>query len=109
MQNCLDIEICKVGEISFRLCFAWPLTDFTNPTYAIDGLWNSLKSNDIMSTVVLYCWCHSGGASVLLYFTLSLDLESGMSTCIPISLVYHTNWRITIISQDRSKSVFNVT
>ena len=24
-----------------------------------------------MSTVVLYCWCHSDGASVLLYFTLS--------------------------------------
>ena len=23
-----------------------------------------------MSTVVLYCWCHSDGASVLLYFTL---------------------------------------
>ena len=22
-----------------------------------------------MSTVVLYCWCHSDGASVLLYFT----------------------------------------
>ena len=24
-----------------------------------------------MSTVVLYCCCHSGGASVLLYFTFS--------------------------------------
>ena len=23
-----------------------------------------------MSTVVLYCWCHSDSASVLLYFTL---------------------------------------
>ena len=23
-----------------------------------------------MSTVVLYCWCHSDGASVLMYFTL---------------------------------------
>ena len=22
-----------------------------------------------MSTVVFYCWCHSDGASVLLYFT----------------------------------------
>ena len=25
-----------------------------------------------MSTVVLYCWCHSDSASVLLYFTLQL-------------------------------------
>ena len=25
-----------------------------------------------MSTVVLYCWCHSDGASVLLYFTLQV-------------------------------------
>ena len=24
-----------------------------------------------MSTVVLYCWCHSDSASVLLYFTCS--------------------------------------
>ena len=29
-----------------------------------------------MSTVVLYCWCHSDGASVLLYFTL--ELEKGL-------------------------------
>ena len=27
-----------------------------------------------MSTVVLYCWCHSDSASVLLYFSLKLDL-----------------------------------
>ena len=26
-----------------------------------------------MSTVVLYCWCHSDSASVLLYFTLAKD------------------------------------
>ena len=29
-----------------------------------------------MSTVVLYCWCHSDGASVHLYFTLLLLLIS---------------------------------
>ena len=29
-----------------------------------------------MSTVVLYCWCHSDGASVLLYFTLQTVLTS---------------------------------
>ena len=26
-----------------------------------------------MSTVVLYCWCHSDGASVLLYFTFQVS------------------------------------
>ena len=30
-----------------------------------------------MSTVVLYCWCHSDSASVLLYFTL---MKSSPST-----------------------------
>ena len=28
-----------------------------------------------MSTVVLYCWCHSDSASVLLYFTFGRDLN----------------------------------
>ena len=27
-----------------------------------------------MSTVVLYCWCHSDSASVLLYFTIFMDV-----------------------------------
>ena len=27
-----------------------------------------------MSTVVLFCWCHSDGVSVLLYFTLNIPL-----------------------------------
>ena len=29
-----------------------------------------------MSTVVLYCWCHSNSASALLYFTLSFSTSS---------------------------------
>ena len=29
-----------------------------------------------MSTVVLYCWCHSDSASVLLYFTSNLPVYS---------------------------------
>ena len=29
-----------------------------------------------MSTVVLYCWCHSDSASVLLYFTFDMHLKS---------------------------------
>ena len=29
-----------------------------------------------MSTVVLYCWCHSDSASVLLYFTLVADTST---------------------------------
>ena len=29
-----------------------------------------------MSTVVLYCWCHSDSASVLLYFTFTNDLAT---------------------------------
>ena len=29
----------------------------------------------LLSTVVLYCWCHSDSASVLLYFTLDNSVE----------------------------------
>ena len=35
-----------------------------------------------MSTVVLYCWCHSDSASVLLYFTL-------MHSRLLLTLIYH--------------------
>ena len=28
-----------------------------------------------MSTVVLYCWCHSDSASVILHFTLSINMK----------------------------------
>ena len=34
-----------------------------------------------MSTVVLYCWCHSDSASVLLYFTLVLLARAYAMEC----------------------------
>ena len=39
-----------------------------------------------MSTVVLYCWCHSDGASVLLYFTFLshlFPLPCGAGSTVP--------------------------
>ena len=38
-----------------------------------------------MSTVVLYCWCHSDGTSVLSYFTLDICIIQWISMylCIP--------------------------
>ena len=35
-----------------------------------------------MSTVVLYCWCHSDSASVLLYFTLTVWIDVQAQFCI---------------------------
>ena len=35
-----------------------------------------------MSTVVLYCWCHSDSASVLLYFTFQKRRESHSIDCL---------------------------
>ena len=34
-----------------------------------------------MSTLVLYCWCHSESTSVLLYFTLMLTIKSFDNKC----------------------------
>ena len=39
-----------------------------------------------MFTVVLYCWCHSDGASVLLYFTFLshlFPLPRGAGSTVP--------------------------
>ena len=39
-----------------------------------------------MSTVLLYCWCHSDGASVLLYFTFLshvFPLPCGAGSTVP--------------------------
>ena len=87
------------------------------------GLW--------MSTVVLYCWCHSDGASVLLYFTCielrTCDILSRMASQIHLynsparrhkwamktassALHYHASWRywpsrIKLHISDTSSSV----
>ena len=39
-----------------------------------------------MSTVVLYCWCHSDSASVLLYFTLDTPVTLHLSFCLLLVL-----------------------
>ena len=42
-----------------------------------------------MSTVVLYCWCHSDSASVLLYFTLDLwPLTYKINRACPLTMAY---------------------
>ena len=46
-----------------------------------------------MSTVVLYCWCHSDSASVLLYFTLSA-LRRSMGSAIVTKLVLLTGLKV---------------
>ena len=51
-----------------------------------------------MSTVVLYCWCHSDSASVLLYFTLiTLTLKIISLRCIPLNLRSKTLRRSTLL------------
>ena len=45
-----------------------------------------------MSTVVLYCCCHSDSASVLLYFTLILKFDTPLSNLIPRLLSIEFNW-----------------
>ena len=47
-----------------------------------------------MSTVVLYCWCHSNSASVLLYFTFHV-IEYGVFLLI---MTHSTFWEFYVIS-----------
>ena len=44
-----------------------------------------------MSTVVLYCWCHSDSASVLLYFTLVILLYYALFSWLERNLSFFTN------------------
>ena len=43
----------------------------------------------LMSTEVLYCWCHSNGASVLKYFTLINTSDGFAAFCENISSILH--------------------
>ena len=43
-----------------------------------------LCSGPWMSTVVLYCWCHSDSASVLFYFTLNSILSWSMLSMLTV-------------------------
>ena len=47
-----------------------------------------------MSTVVLYCWCHSDSASVLLYFTFHV-IEYGVFLLI---MTHSTFWEFYVIN-----------
>ena len=60
---CPTLLLCR-GH-SWRLCLAKQET-LTPPGHLVSPL---VCRGPWMSTVVLYCWCHSDSASVLLYFT----------------------------------------
>ena len=68
---------CQASIYSLSLCrgHSWRLRLAKQETLTPPGhLVSPLVCRDPwMSTVVLYCWCHSDSASVLLYFTLFLN------------------------------------
>ena len=49
-----------------------------------------------MSTVVLYCWCHSDSASVLLYFTL-LNILYCFKIQVVLNVVCSYDFKILLI------------
>ena len=57
-----------------------------------------------MSTVALYCWCHSDGASVLLYFTSEMDKAPRKNLNICTQIDYFKGVRSSVVErspQDR--------
>ena len=48
-----------------------------------------LVCNQLMSTVVLYCWCHSDSASVLLYVTLYVKTTRRSGE---VNKIYHDDY-----------------
>ena len=59
-----------------------------------------------MSTVVLYCWCHSDGTSVLLYFTFLshlIPLPCGAGSTVPregfdSSIIMPFSWFVVAVT-----------
>ena len=90
LASILTLSLCRGHSWRVRLAKQETLT---HPGHLVSppvcrGPW--------MTTVVIYCWCHSDSASVLLYFTLiNLDNIFQQKYCISIfesiswSFVYH--------------------
>ena len=75
---------CQASIYTFSLCrgHSWRMRlakqeTLTPPGHLVSPL---VCRGPWMSTVVLYCWCHSDSASVLLYFTLVCYGESPSDT-----------------------------
>ena len=65
----LAIKCFGITNTSWQKCAVWIASVKTvlKCLRKLKVLWTNLIN--ILSTVVLYCWCHSDSASVLLYFT----------------------------------------
>ena len=72
--------------LSWRVRLAKQET-LTPPGYLVSSL---VCRGPLMSTVVLYCWCHGDGASVLLYFTLYIfDILLYYNICLCTTFFYY--------------------
>ena len=79
---------CQASIYTLPLCcgHSWRVRlakqeTLTPPGYLVSPL---VCKGSWMSTVMLYCWCFSYGASVLLYFTLSNFVTLLLHTYIPL-------------------------
>ena len=70
---------CQASIYTLSLCrgHSWRMRLAKQETLTLSGTWSHLwfagPRGPWMSTVVLYCWCHSDSASVLLYFTFKAE------------------------------------